>query len=224
MENNKNITPENDPNLDMGAHDPKVDMARNKNLFNKSLYVAAAFVVILIGICALQSWRNSRGRAEVEKALMSQFNSDPTDTLAQQTTQELFNTAASKGNSSAMYAKIVSAREAYEKGDYEVALKYVKGVKTRSSIIQTLKYCLEGDCYANLDRLNDAAKAFKKAVKEADENPELAPYAMHKLANVYYVQGEHAKEAAVLKEIKQKYPTYYPQIEAEVARAEQAAK
>lgn len=219
--NNQEI--QNNPEINMGAHDPKVDLVRNKNLFNKSLYVAGGFFIILLIICTLQYCSSQGGKADISQADYAMMTATDSASMAQAV--QMYNKLAKESSAtSAQRAKIYSAGEAYSKGEYAEALEYIKDVKTQSPNIQTLKFCLEGDCYINLDKTDDGIDAFKSAVKEANDNPELAPYALTKLANAYRFKGDYKMEAETLKEILSKFPAYNPQIKSDIARAEALAQ
>lgn len=225
MDDNKlqDLESQNNPEVDMGAHDPQIDLARNKNLFKKSLYTAGAFVLILIIVCTFKFCVSSNSSKDMSKADYAMMTA--TDSLTQANAMQMYNELAKSSNSTeAQRAKIYSAGEAYSRGEYQEALDYIKDVNTKSPIVQSLKYCLEGDCYINLDNTADAISAFKNAVSEADGNPEIAPYALTKLANAYRFAGEYANELDALRALQNKFPGYNPQIEAEIARAEAMAK
>lgn len=220
---NKITDVNNNPETNMGAHDPQVDLVRNKNLFRKSLFVAGGFVLILIIICTLQYCTSQSGKSDMSKADYIMMTA--TDSLQQAQAVQMYNKIAESSNTTAAQrAKIYSAGEAYSQGDYEKALNYIKDVKTQSPVVQTLKYCLEGDCYMNLDKADDGIKAFKNAVAEANDNPQLAPYALTKLANAYRFKGDYKGQLEALEELQNKYPGYNPQIEAEIARAQAMSK
>ena len=224
MEDNnlKDIESQNNPEVDMGAHDPKIDLVRNKNLFKKSLYTAAAFVVIILIVCTFKFCVSNNSSQDMSKADYAMLTA--TDSLSQADAMKMYNEIAKSSNSTeAQRAKIYSAGEAYSKGDYSAALDYIKDVNTKSPVVQTLKFCLEGDCYVNMDQTDNAISAFKNAVSEANDNPELAPYALTKLANAYRFKGDYKGELETLKDLQYKYPSYNPNIEAEIARAEAMA-
>lgn len=222
----KNINPnepQTTPDVDLGAHDPKIDLVRNRNLFKKSLYVAGAFVLILVIICTLQYCSSNSGKADMSKADYAMLT--VADSTSHAKAVEMYNKIADSSNSTeAQRAKIYSAGDAYANGDYKKALSYIEDVNTKSPTVQALKWCMEGDCYVNLDNVDAAISAFETAVKEANENPELAPYALSKLANAYRFKGDYKNEVAILKELLNKYPDYNPQIKSEIARAEAMIK
>lgn len=69
-------------------------------------------------------------------------------------------------------------------------------------------YALQGDCLVNLDRLDEAAGKFQKAIKTSDANPAYTPYFMLKLARVYEAQKKYADQLSTLEKIKAEYPSY----------------
>ena len=223
MENKNMIDPQENPELNMGAHDPKVDLVRNKNLFKKSLFVAGGFVLILIIICTLQFCSTENAKTDMSQADFALVTAN--DSASIEKAMQMYGQIAETSNATAAQrAKIISAGNAYSKGDYAKALDYIKGVSTQSPSVQALKYCLEGDCYINLDKVDEGIDAFQSALKESNENPELDPYILTKLANAYRYKGDYANQLAVLKQLLNKYPSYNLQIEAEIARAEALAK
>jgi tetratricopeptide (TPR) repeat protein len=105
-------------------------------------------------------------------------------------------------------AALQSAILLYEKGDYTQALNYLEKYSAQEEIIGAGAYSLKGDCLVNLDRLDEAIKAFKEAVSTSDNNPSFTPFFMMKLARVYAAQGNHAEEAAEYETILKEYPLY----------------
>lgn len=96
----------------------------------------------------------------------------------------------------------------YADGKYEEALKYLDEASVSDVIIAAGADCLKGDCYVNLDRLDDAVKAYKAAISTADENPDIVPFALIKLANVYRAQKNYKAEYEAYKTILEDYPSY----------------
>ena len=60
----------------------------------------------------------------------------------------------------------------------------------------------------NLERYDDAIKAYKEAIDDADENPDIVPFALIKLANIYRAQKNYKAEYEAYKTILDKYPSY----------------
>ena len=82
-----------------------------------------------------------------------------------------------------------------------------------------------GLCYANLNKLDDALGCYNDALKKADNNPAIMPYAMLKLANVYRAQKKYDKEYEEYLKIQSQYPSFMGDIDKYVERAKiQAGK
>lgn len=61
-----------------------------------------------------------------------------------------------------------------------------------------------GNCYANLDRLDDAVKTLEKAAKLADNNS-LSPLFLIQAGEIYESQGKKDDALKCYKQIKDKY-------------------
>lgn len=96
----------------------------------------------------------------------------------------------------------------YRDGNYEEALKYADQYDTKDNVIGAAAYSLKGDCLVNLDRLPEAADAFREAIRTSDHNPAYTPFFMMKLARVYRAQQDYTQEAEVLQELITDYPLY----------------
>jgi tetratricopeptide (TPR) repeat protein len=105
-------------------------------------------------------------------------------------------------------AALESAILLYKDGKYEEALKYAEKYSTCDDIIGAGAHSLKGDCLVNLDRLDEAVKAFREAVRTSDHNPAYTPFFMMKLARVYRAQKNYTEEAGVYEEILKEYPLY----------------
>lgn len=105
-------------------------------------------------------------------------------------------------------AKLASAIILYRQGKYEEALKEVNGYKPTDNVIGATALALKGDCLVNTDKLADAVKAYDKAIKQADNNPQLVPYLLSKKATVLMAQEKYGDAAKVYKEIETEYPEF----------------
>lgn len=101
-----------------------------------------------------------------------------------------------------------AGKDADAKKNFEEALRYAEDYSEKDDIVGAAAYGLQGDCLVNLDRLDDAAGKFNKAVKVSDNNPAYTPYFMLKLARVYEAQKKYGEQLRVLKQIKSEYPAY----------------
>lgn len=105
-------------------------------------------------------------------------------------------------------AKLEAAIMLYQQGEYQKALDYVSKYDNTDDVIAPMALGLKGDCLVNLDRNADAIKAFKKAISLSDNNPQLVPYFLQKLATIYSAEGKYSDAVEAYKEIESKYPYY----------------
>ena len=105
-------------------------------------------------------------------------------------------------------AALAAAEAYYDAGKYEDAANMLKDLGISEPILKSQGKALLGDCYVNLDKLDDALAAYDQAIKIADGNPELVPGYLIKKANIYNHQGQYEQSLACYEEIKSKYPAY----------------
>lgn len=103
---------------------------------------------------------------------------------------------------------LTDKKDAEAKKYFQDALTYAEKYDVEDDIIGAAAYGLQGDCLVNLDRLDDAAAKFQKAVKTSDDNPAFTPYFMFKLATVYEAQKKYKEQLALLQEVQAKYLQY----------------
>ena len=93
-------------------------------------------------------------------------------------------------------------------GKYDEAVKYLKKFKTGDDVLMANAQILLGDCYVNLKKYDDAISAFKKACNTADDNVQIEPRALLKMANVYDAQKKYDKALDCYEEILEDYPNF----------------
>ena len=195
MENKpKNVAPAIEEEADFVAKTKKY----RKELI--ALFIAVA--VILLGILVFYLFRQSQ-TAKADQAI-ALADVEQNDSIA----LELYKDAATHGTKSGDRAKIEAAIRLYQDGKYEDAVKYLDGASSDSEIIAAGIETLKGDCYVNLKNYDAALSAYKSAVSEANENPELVPIILVKEANVYREQKNYAAEAQAYETIIKQYPGY----------------
>lgn len=176
---------------------------------NKKTISIAALVVVAVAalvLCYVYFFRNpgiqkandTIGAADLELAL----GNDST-AMAQ-----YINIADNGSYEASNRASLQAAILLYQKGEYEKALKYADEYSANDDIIGAGAKSLKGDCLVNLDRLDEAVKAFKDAVSQSDDNPAYTPFFLMKLARVYAAQGNHKDEAEAYQQILTDYPLY----------------
>lgn len=182
------------------------------------LVIAAIVVGIIVYIFlvkkpAVKRQDNAIGQADRE---MLMTGNDSTSTV-------MYQKVAEGGHDSGNRAKLMAAIGLYKQGKYDEAIKYLKDYDVKDDIIGAASLSLLGDCYVNTDKLDDAIKAYKKAVSESDNNPYYTPVFMVKLAHIYHEQKKYADEMNMYQEIMDKYPQFlkntYFNIEKDYERA-----
>ncbi len=137
------------------------------------------------------------------------------DSLALQAYQ---NVADKYGFAAGNRAKLESAIILYRQGKYEEALKYVSDYKATDNVVGATALSLKGDCLVNLDKYADAVKAYDKAIKQADKNPQLVPFLLNKKAVVLMAMEKWGDAAKVYKTIETDYPEFAASVNAEGRR------
>lgn len=107
-------------------------------------------------------------------------------------------------------AKLETAIILFNQNKPADALKYLEDYDAEESLIGSMAQVLKGDCNVNLKKYDEAVSCYDKAVKVADDNKQLVPYAMYKKAVVLTAQNKHAEAAAIYEEIDTKYPGFAP--------------
>ncbi len=171
----------------------------NKKVIIWSLVVAAVCVVaVLVYILVAQA--GSRKADE----LIAKADAAQNDSIA----LTLYAQAADAGYKSGNRAKAEMGIRLYRDGKYQEALEYLDDCRLDDEIAEAGVETLKGDCYVNLDQPDKAISAYKDAISDADENPEIVPFVLIKMANIYRSQGNYEAEAKAYKEIIDEYPSY----------------
>lgn len=168
-----------------------------------SLAVVAVVVIILAYVYFFRGPGINKANDAIGTADLTLAQGNDSVALAQ-----YMNVAYEYGYDAANRAALQSAILLYQKGDYEKALDYLSKYSAKEEIIGSAAYSLKGDCYVNLDKLQDAVKCYKDAISQSDENPAYTPYFMLKLARVYEAQKKYADQLSTLEKIKAEYPSY----------------
>ncbi len=165
--------------------------------------VVAVVAIILIYMFAIrkpgiENSNNAIGQADLEMLV----GNDSTALVQYQQVADEYSYEA--GNRAALNSAILL----YKKGKYQEALDYLSKYSSKENVIGATAKSLEGDCYVNLDKLDEAISCYEKAVKISDKNPALTPYFLMKEANVYNAQKNYAKEAEAYQTIIDEYPGF----------------
>lgn len=127
------------------------------------------------------------------------------------------------GNRAALNAAILL----YQQGKYQEALDYLQDYKASEELIGASSKALEGDCYVNLKKYDEAIDCYKKAASLSDKNPFYTPYFLMKEATVQRELKNYKAEAELYRTIRDEYPQYAMSTQIDfdkyVARAEAQA-
>ena len=93
-------------------------------------------------------------------------------------------------------AALSAAVAYYDAGKYEDAVKLLDGLGISDPVLKSQACALRGDCLVNLDKNEEALKAFDEAISIADGNPELVPGYLVKKANIYSHLKQYDKSLA----------------------------
>ncbi|MDE5643455.1 MAG: hypothetical protein K2I56_08180 [Muribaculaceae bacterium] len=177
---------------------------------NKKRIVALTVVVAAVLIAAF-AWffiSKSNSRKADEAAATADMTLIKGGADADSLALPLYLKAAGMHGKSAERSEAMAGIILYQDKKYEEALKHFDNASLKGELAPVGVLIAKGNCYANLNKLDEALNCFLKAADKADDNAALAPYALVKAANVYHVQKNFAKEAECYETIVNDYPEY----------------
>jgi len=165
--------------------------------------VAAIVAIILIYVYAIRqpgqaSANQALGQADIELLMGN-------DSIALAKYQQV---AADHGYDAGNLANLNAAILLYKQKKYDEAIEYLSNFSSSENIIGASAKSLEGDCYVNLKKYDEAIGCFKKAASISDNNPHYTPAFLLKEATVYREMKDYKAEAAIYEEIMKEYPAY----------------
>lgn len=171
---------------------------------NKKGIVGLA-VAVLVVLVAVMGWYliAQNGSQKADEAI-GRADVELNDSIA----TELYAQAAQCGYRSGNRAKAEMGIRLFQEGNFEEAARYLGECSLDDNIASAGVRSLEGDCYVNLDKYDEALDCYDVAISEADNNPAIVPFILVKKANVYRAQENYSEEAEAYKEILDDYPTY----------------
>ena len=173
----------------------------------KILYVViAAVAVVAVGFWAYYGFYQNKVSETKEFGKVDAAKMEGQDSLA----LKLYKQAADGYGKFANRANLEAAIILFNQGKTADALTYLEAYSSEESLIGSMAQTLKGDCNVNLKKYDDAVACYDKAVKVADGNKMLVPFAMYKKAIVLAAQNKHAEAAKVFEEINNEYPAFAP--------------
>lgn len=187
---------------------------------NKKAIVACS-VMGFVCIIAILVWLFiAQAGSQKADELVARADAAQNDSIA----LSLYEKAADAGYKSGNRAAAQAAVILYSQGKYQEAINYLDDASLDDNIASAGVEALKGDCYVNLDNYDKALSCYKKAISEADENPEIVPFILVKMANIYRAQQKYADEAKAYETIIKEYPAYTASTRIDIKKYYERAK
>ena len=189
---------------------------------NKKIIFIAAGVILVVAAFVL-SYLFIYKNPHVEKAFEA-YNGIETQQLTDSLAAEQYMNVADqyKGDVAGKLAALSAGETLYTQGRYEEAAEYLKKFSSKDDVLEANALVLTGDCYVNLEKYDEALNYFQKAIRKANNNPQIVPRVLLKEANVYDAQANYGKALECYQQIKNNYPEFQlgngMDIEAYIAR------
>lgn len=180
---------------------------RVQNNQKKIMWVTAGVLAV---ICLILVWVYAVRRPAIQAADNAVGQADMTLSLGNDSVAlaQYKNVADDYGYEAGNRAALNAAILLYQDKKYEEAIEYLRKYDPREKVIGAAAKSLEGDCYVNLEKYDEALKCFRKAADISDNNPHYTPLFLMKEATVERELKNYKAEAALYKEIMEKYPRY----------------
>lgn len=165
--------------------------------------------IILVVAAFVMSYLFIYKNPHVEKAFEA-YNGIETQALNDSTAAAQYMTVADqyKGDDAGKLAALSAGEALYNQGRYEEAAEYLKRFSSKDDVLDANVLVLTGDCYVNLENYDEALSYYQKAVRRANNNPQIVPRVLLKEANIYDVQGNYGKALECYQQIKTNYPEF----------------
>ena len=175
---------------------------------NKKIILIAAGVILVVAAFVL-SYLFIYKNPHVEKAFQ-EYNGVETQALNDSTAASQYMEIADRYSSddAGKLAALSAGESLYNQGRYEEAAKYLKKFSSKDDLLEANALVLTGDCYVNLENYEEALVYFQKAIRKANNNPQIVPRVLLKEANVYDAQGNFGKALECYEQIKNNYPEF----------------
>ena len=175
---------------------------------NKKIILIALGIILVVGAFVM-SYLFIYKNPHVEKAFEA-YNGIETQALNDSTAAAQYMMVADqyKGDDAGKLAALSAGESLYNQGRYEEAAEYLKRFSSNDDILDANVLVLTGDCYVNLEKYDEAISYYQKAVRKANNNPQIVPRVLLKEANVYDAQGNYGKALKCYEQIKEQYPEF----------------
>lgn len=202
-----NNTPEQTDSLEQ-LNNRLTDFGRSVETNKKAMGVALAGILLVAAVtfAYLYLYRIPRNDKAMEAYNKVELNAMGNDSVAGAQYKKVADEFS--GTTAGNLASLSAAETLFESGKYAEAAKYLEKFSSDDDVMEANAKILLGDCYVNANKLDDAIKAFRQAVKDGKGNPQIAPRALLKLAVVYDSQKKYSDALKCYEDIKNDYPEF----------------
>lgn len=192
----------------------------NKKIIVWAVVAIVAIAAIILGyIYLIQNPNLEKAKEEIAKADVDYSLGQDSIALA-----EYMAVADNYSNDVANRAGLNAAIILFQQGKFEEAANYLNKFDAEGTLVGPASQALLGDCYVNMQKLDEAANAFSKAIKLSGDNELYTPLFILKKATVLREQQKYAEEAKLLQEIMDKYPNFTMSYQVDVEKYLERAK
>ncbi len=205
---------------DLSPEEIKEQFKKNKTLQTVA-YVVGGLLILVLGYFAYKQfiWKpaNEKSKDAYWEAL-NYVKKDSIDLAIEQ-----LNVAVKKydGKIGGEVSQFVLARQYMNKKDFKKALDLLEDVDVEDTYVQAMAVGLQGDCYSEMEKYEEASELYLKASK-INPNEVTTPMYLFKAGQHLEEIKNFEKAAECYKQIKKDYPTFASQktIEKYIVRAE----
>ena len=182
--------------------------ASTKLADNKKIILIAVGVILVVAAFVLSYlfiYRNPHMEAAFEA-----YNGVETQAYNDSVAGEQYMEVADRysGDTAGKLAALSAGEALYNQGKYAEAAEYLKKFSTGDAVLEANALVLTGDCYVNLENYDEAINYYQRAIRKADNNPQIVPRVLLKEANVYDAQGNYGKALDCYEQMKANYPDF----------------
>lgn len=176
---------------------------------NKKIILIAVGVILVVAAFVL-SYLFIYKNPHVEKAFEEYNQVEIQPAMADSVAAAQYMELADKydGDAAGKLAALSAGEALYNQGRYAEAAEYLKRFSSKDDVLDANAMVLTGDCYVNLENYVEALSYYKKAIKKANENPQIVPRVLLKEANIYDAQGNYGAALECYQEIKDNYSSF----------------
>lgn len=91
------------------------------------------------------------------------------------------------------------------KGEFQKAIDYLEDFKSKDVFLSSGAKAMIGDCYLELNKIDDAIKNYEKAITTSNEMT--TPFVLFKLGVAYEIKKDNKKALETYKKIKSDFPS-----------------